>query len=738
MGVDPLGVGPGVSRGLTPLRHCDTLVPVRFRLLLAMAALSLTTGCEWIGGIEAITLTKASADAGTEDAESDAAPSCDLPREGDAFLRLGVLVPSSASYDFCIKPAASPSFDDVRPLLASGGEGCPDGLLFKDLTIAFRVESGTYDVRMVAGDAQDCSKPIAEIKSVDAVGNQVTTVLAFSDSSDAIFLRDLPESKPAFNRTQVRFVHALVGQDEVDCGATNSNRLPASILTAIFRNVAFGAAAPAGSSDVGKIDDNGYFLYSTAGGTLSFGIAEPGSTDALATLTPRFALNSSHSLFAVGRSGDASAPPALWSCDEGATTDGILATCGDPLDVAVEIYSTQLTDLFTPLYRARIGPVLDAVAHASSDVLCVNEARSPEVLQAILEATKEAYPHREVSLGSIPSDSYLADRNGSVPEPYTTGACAGDSEALLSNLMDCIEANCTQDDGTGHRFIDDGNAGAGCVSTKCVASVLPLFGTDESKACWMCTLTQMAGEETTEWIRQACVEDPQTRYAYRGSLGIAVLSKYPMGEASSFLLPSTGWQRGLLRVPIDLPNGAALDVYCGDLTLPVSGPVFPYVGHYGGEAEDDARWVAEQLLQAERVVQIINDHTPSGMRVVLASTTYAGPAFTQDAKQILEEQSPEVFELLSKSFAALVPPGYVPSCTQCINNPVLNEFDSEDYPVADAWTTHLLGRGFPPNTVKNTSVTFTEASYEVTVADGVREIPPSSQYGLRSVLRITQ
>lgn len=703
-----------------------------------MAVVPLVTGCEWIGGIETITLTKAGADAGAEDAEPDAPLSCELPREGDAFLRVGVLVPSSASYDFCIKPAGSSSFDDVQPLLASGGEGCPDGLLFKDLTIAFRVESATYDVRMVAGDAQDCSKPIADLQDVMAVGNQVTTVLAFSDPSDAIFLRDLPESKPAFNRTQVRFVHALVGQDELDCGATNSNRLPASILTAIFRNVAFGTAAPAGSSEVGKIDDNGYFLYSTAGGTLSFGIAEPGSVDALATLMPRFALNSSSSLFAVGRSGDASAPPALWSCDEGATSDGILAACGDPLDVPVEVYSTQLTDLFTPLYRARIGPVLDAVAHASADVLCVNEARSPEVLQAILDATKETYPHREYSLGLSPSDSYLADRKGSVPEPYATGACAGDSEALLSNLMDCIEAKCTTDDGTGHHFTDDGNAGAGCVSTWCLGSVLPLLGTDEGKACWMCALTQMAGEETTEWIRQACVDDPQARFAYRGSLGIAVLSKYPMGEASSFLLPSTGWQRGLMRVPIDLPNGAALDVYCGDLTLPVSGPVFPYVGHYGGEAEDDARWVSEQLLQAERVVQIINDHTTSGMRVVLASTTYAGPAYKQDAKQILVEQSPEVFELLSKTFAPLVPPDYVPSCTQCVNNPVLKEFDSEDYPVADAWTTHLLGRGFSKSAVKSTTVTFTEASYEVTVADNVRMIPPSSQYGLRSVLRITQ
>jgi hypothetical protein len=708
-----------------------------------MAAVPLVTGCEWLGGIETITLTKTGADAGAEDAESGAAVSCELPREGDAFLRLGVLVPSPAVYDFCIKPTSSSSFDNVLPVLASGGEGCPDGLLFKDLTVAFRVESGTYDVRMVAGDAQDCSKPVAEIQGVEAVANQVTTVLAFSNASGAIFLRGLPESKPASNFTKVRFVHALVGQDELDCGVPESSRLPTTILTSVFRDVTLGSASPAGASTVGSIDDNGYLVYSFAGATLRFGIAQPNTDQVLAAVATSFALNSSHSLFAVGRVNDTSTPPALWSCDEGASADGVLAACGNPLDVSVEAYSAQLTDLFTPLYRARRTPVIEVLQKGSSDVLCVNEVRSPEILEAILAATAEVYPYRVASHHLVPSDSYLSDQNGIVPTAYENAACTEQRADLLNALMDCIDnEKCAKDDGvTGHHFVDDGNVGAGCVATKCSseASMLILAGGSEERTCWMCALTQMAGEETTEWVREACTGDPEARYAYRGSLGLAVLSKYPIGEASSWRLPSTGWQRGLLHVPVELPNEVPLDVYCGDLTLPVAGILFPYVGHYGGDAQGDARWVAEQFLQAQHVVRIIDDHTgASGVRVVLANTTYAGPAYAQGAKQILVEQSPEVFELLSKTFAPLVPPGYVPSCTQCVNNPVLTEFDSEDYPVADAWTTHLLGRGFSENAVKSTTVTFREASYEVTVADGVRKIPPSSQYGLRSVLRITQ
>lgn len=706
----------------------------------ALGAVGAATSCAWLGGIEEVTLVAADSDAGTSDAAPEGGATCTLPDRGEAFLRAGNLVPSAAAIDLCVKSAETGSFDDVAPIFASGGSGCPPGLAFKSLTVPFRVEPGNYDVRTVAAGAQDCSDPLGEAKGIVATENRVNTVLAFDGEQSGQVVRALPESQASFNRTQLRFVHALAGHDALDCGVTDSSRLPAKLLTSVFLEVPYGEAAPAGTSDVGTIDDNGYLLYSFQGGLVRFGISEAQQKDALVTLATRFALNSSHTLFAVGKKGDAAYPPALWSCDEGSSADGVLATCGSPVDLSVEVFSAQLTDLFTPFYRERIAFVAEALSQSTADVICLNEVRNPENLAAVVEASKEAFPYSVVSNELTPSASDLTDQNGVEPEPYAEPACTGEWATALMALMDCIDERCARDDGDGHYFIDDGNEGAGCVSDKCTAEGAALvMGGDAQHTCWMCALTQMAGEESTESIRTACTENPETRFAYGGALGLAVLSKHPLGEGQSWLLPSTGWQRGLLHAPVELPNGGFLDLYCGELTLPETGILFPYVGHYGGDAQGDARWVAEQLLQAERVVDLIEERAKgSGAKVVLATTAYAGPAYKEGGKEVLAAQYPEVYAALTQSLLPLVPSDYVPSCTQCIDNPVFSGLDPVDQPSADAWTSHLLGLGIPQQAVGTTQLTFLEPAYEVETSEGTRMIPPSSHYGLRSVLRLTQ
>ena len=698
-------------------------------------ALALIAGCGFIGGIEEITLVEA--DAGAGDADPDAAEACELPSEGNAFLRLGFLAPEAESFDFCIKPTDA-SFDEVRPLFASGGPGCPAGLRYKDVTVAFRVAAGTYDVRMVPAGSQDCSASKGEALGVEAADDRGTTVLAFADSGGHV-LRALPESQITFGLAQVRFVHGVLGYDALDCGATTSSRLPTDIVTPVFLDVPFGGVAPSWDPVLGPIDSNGYLLSSFAGATLRLAFAPVGQTDALVVLATQYPLNSSYSLFAIGRKGDATYPPSLWSCDESASLDGILASCGNPRDLSVEVFSAQLTDLFMPLYRERIEPVIDALQNNSSDVICVNEVRSPENLAALLAATDKAYRYRAATIELTPSASDLTDQSGALPAPYDTPPCTGDTATNLLALMDCVDQNCAEDDGSGHHFIDDGNIGANCVADRCTEQGMPLVLDPAQHACWICALTQMAAEETTEYVREACTEDPDARFAYQGSVGLVVLSKYAIGDAKSWLLPSTGWQRGVLHAPIEVPNGVPLDFYCSDLTVPEKGVLFPYVGHYGGDSKGNDLWTAEQLLQAQRLVKIINENTgDSGARVVLGITAYAGPEFMQGETQTLAAQSPEVYDTLTAAFSPLVPPGYEPSCTQCIDNPVFTGLGSDDAPSADAWTSHLLGRGILPEAVKATDVTFSEAVYDVVAPEGTRMVPPSSQYGLRSVLRITQ
>ena len=306
----------------------------------------------------------------------------------------------------------------------------------------------------------------------------------------------------------------------------------------------------------------------------------------------------------------------------------------------------------------------------------------------------------------------------------------------LQTFMDCIDRECAEDSGNGHYFIDGGDEGANCVSDKCLEDASTLFLGDGE--CWMCALMQMSGEESTESIRTSCTEQPETRYAYGGALGLAVLSKHPLGEAQSWLLPSTGWQRGLLRVPVELPNGAFLDVYCSELAHRETGVIL-YSGHYGGDATKDSdRWVAEQLLQAQRLVGMVQQQTESsGAKAVLAVTAYAGPPYKDGATEILASESPEVYAAIMAGPLSLVPKDYVPSCTQCVGNPVFG-VTSGGVPTADAWTTHLLGFHINQDSVQETTLTFTDASYEVKTSEGTRMVPPSTHYGLRSVLRLTQ
>jgi hypothetical protein len=687
-------------------------------------------GCALIAGIEKIELID----------PPDAPAECVLGDDGTAFLRLGNLVPSDEHLDFCIKAADGSGFDGLRPVFVAAGTGCPAGLRYRDITMAFRTKPGSYDVRVVAGGAQACDVAVAELAGVRTVDNRTTTVLAFDGAPGAPLLRQLPESPRSVNRSQVRFVNALAGPDRIDCGVADSPRRPASIQTPVFRDVKYGNAAPADESPIGAIDGNGYLVFTLHGATVPFAIAEPGDTEALVSLATTYRLSTSNTLFAVGHVGDTKYPPALWSCDENAT-EGVLATCGDPLQVKVEVFSSQLTDLFTPLFRQRVDPVIHAIANGDSDVICVNEIRNPKHVESLLAKTASTYRYTAASYSMDASPSDLTDKNLVLPAAPESAACMGELTDELDELMDCVESHCTEDDGKGEHFVDDGTAAANCVMSRCLEHATPLaLGDNEADLrCWMCALTQMSGEETTEYVREACTTDPAAGFAYRGQQGLVVLSRHPIREAQRWLLPSTGWQRGLIRAAIDLPNGVALDFYCGDLSLPQAEPVVLYVGAYGGDEQGPARWVAEQQLQAERAVGLVRKHSGSnGARVVLAMTTYAGPEVEQGGVVVLAARSRAVYDTLLAAFSPLVAPGYIPTCTECTANPVFSASDAGGATGAGAWTSHLFGSGIAAEAVLSSAVTFTKASYPVSTPDGSRMIPPSLHYGLRSVLRLTQ
>ena len=706
----------------------DRLVPV---FVLALA------GCETLGGIEEIVYVAEPADAG------DAAPiSCVLPSEGAAYLRVGNFAPMDGRFDFCVVPRDHGVSVRAGAVFAGSGNSCPAGLAYKELSVPFAVPAGTYDLKVVRGDAPDCRGPaVVEVNDIVAQDNRVTSVLVFGHEQEPSGLvgEALAETPGTYNRTSIRFIHGLVGASNLRCGVTDSGRLPATIVSSVFEDVPFASACREGTSDVGRIDENGYLIYSYGGATNKFGVAPPGQTEATVTLASKFAISASYSLFAVGRTGDALFPPGLWSCDEAASEDGILALCGNPLDLAIDIYSPQLTDLFTALFRERKPAVYEAVAAAESDLICLTEVVDPRDIAVIRAASIKQFPYQVHSSSLTPEPSDLTDQNGDeVPAPDGP-ACAGQASDWLDTLLDCIQEHCTEDDGSGHRFALSGSEAADCVGNFCQLEVGPLIlGAPSDKGCWMCALVQMSGDETLEYVRDTCKTDPAARYTFRNGSNVMVLSRYPIGSSKVWRLPATGWNRVAMRVPLDLPNGVPLDFYCASLALPEEGIIFPYVGAYGAGASGPAAWVAEQELQAERLVALVREQSKaSGARVVLASTTYAGEGYNEGEREVLVDLHVDTYRTIADAFNLLAAPGYVPACTQCADNPVTAPPSGAVTTAESAWTSLLFSEGIDMKTIRSSEVTFTDPVLEVASPEGAYLVPPSSHYGFRSHVHLT-
>jgi len=89
----------------------------------------------------------------------------DAAAESQAFVRIAQLSPDTPPLDVCVAPHGTSSF--LGPLFAQlagqdGGEdGGPPGLAFGQVTAYLTLSPGTYDVRLVAAGALDCTFALA-------------------------------------------------------------------------------------------------------------------------------------------------------------------------------------------------------------------------------------------------------------------------------------------------------------------------------------------------------------------------------------------------------------------------------------------------------------------------------------------------------------------------------------------------------------------------------------------------
>ncbi|MGC4069713.1 MAG: hypothetical protein QM784_34650 [Polyangiaceae bacterium] len=722
-----------------------------------LAVLSLvisSTGCNRILGIEEKHFA-AGGSSGEGGAGGQKNDTCALTENKSAAIRIMNALPGDTVLDLCVKPAAGKDFGE--PWFKSGGATCGKGVKYTQFTSDLGIDAGEYDFKLIAAGGK-CTGTGLEMRGVTLVSGESLTLLAYGPNlANGDVSAHENRSAQGLN-IPIRFVHAMNADQRLTLGLAKEASLPTTLMTPIFLDVKRGGVASpstGGPTTVDDVGEDGYMLLAggeTSRPQLSLGLVPSDQVDVSLVVPLPVATGHAYTVFALGVPDSVEQRPRLWTCDE-SESEGLFLDCGNPIDVSFEAFNPNLADAFTSYITERTNPASKAMVAEETDVLCVTELYNPKVKELIASLTPSHFGYRVFS-DDVPADRRTPmppRQDGSAPE-YPPIACPPGIDVLFSQFLQCgmtaTESRegppCTTADASGnHHLNHPGDIATNCFSNNCQEEGLNLMTADASGigvVCYMCGLTHLASYESFEATTTACTtqtEHPE-HLAFGGTSGLAVFSIYPLGEPEVVLLPSTGWQRAAMRVPVRLPNGAVVDHWCGSLRYPNGELELPYAGQYGGAASGSGS-IAEQSYQIDTLVQAVaKRHQQSGTPAIVGLVAYTGPERKDaDGNVLVYEQAPENYTKLEEALTALVASNYVPACTYCGDSAVnpLNATGAE----AMFWSTHLFGQGVGVEQVQSTDRTFDDSQpVNLTLQNGPIKAPVSQHFGFRSVITITQ
>lgn len=720
------------------------------RGVLVFAFAATTIACELVLGIGD---QPHLSDASFPDAEGGTG-TCVLPANGDAKVRIANLVPALAKYDFCLTPSGSSP--PTNGVLASSGNACPPGLLYRNVLAPFSVPAGIYRVDAVAPGTSCSSTPLATEPSVSLDTQTTTTVVLFgTDNGTQLQLKSFREETGTIADPKVRFANAWSdGPSSLECGVTTSDEIPTSIISAeLFgANTPFGSIAPQSA----KVDPNGYFAL-LGGVTFPFGFAATGTGTAGGVAVARnLKAVGSVSTFAIGTTADPRFPVDLMICNQD-QNDGIFTRCSNQVadDVIVTVYNAQLQGRFTPTEADRRTAVANAIAGMDADFACITEVWLPSDKQAIIDAAKTHFPFSlQITTDKTTKPDDPKDQQGNIPPAYTSAPCAAaQDQTNLQAFLDCVSQNCTTTTPGDANGLMTENA-TPCVVGSCINEGANLLATP---ACFTCALDQLESSHTFGAAKTACETDPLARYTFDGNNGVLLLSTHPFSMATSdagvtdaglpaddgpafITFPSTEFRAGALRAPVDIGSGTGnstkLDIYCAILTTPSTSAERPYSGQYGGTGATSAdQWLQENILQAKQLGTFVKSISGARKRrAVIAGDYYTGPAIGN--LQALNQAS---YDTLTPVLPLAMAVDYTPQCTFCGANPLVS---GAGQPNAAIWSSFsLLSDLAVPETQDNSVIiqqltATTDPSIFGLGDGGTLAIPPSFYYGMRTVVRV--
>ena len=407
-------------------------------------------------------------------------------------------------------------------------------------------------------------------------------------------------------------------------------------------------------------------------------------------------------------------------CSDDATDD----TPSSPQDLTVETFNLGLAGAFIPYEQQRRDPIAQAIASSSADIICLQEVWRQSDKELIAAAAQNTFPHHayfQHDLNTVVDDP--TDQNGETPAAPTSAPCTGEQAEKLNAVLDCLKEECSTVPGS-----EDGHTtSANCAEKQCaVEAIALLLGSAADKQCYACASTSLPTASIGE-IRSQCTTDPKAGLAFNGQSGVMILSKTPLENVEDYVLPGTWNRRAVAMATAVLENGARVDVYCNHLSPVFSGALYPYTGQYGNGKTNGEGWAAEQLLQAHKLVGLVQSRTGAGKALIMGDFN-ASRAY---AEGILAEAEPTL-DALEEVFVHAVAADYQPVCTHCKDNPI-NDEDTDS-----VWIDHIYMSGIAASDVLSTSRVYQDNVVQVTDDTGASlSIPLSDHYGVRSVIRIT-
>lgn len=409
----------------------------------------------------------------------------------------------------------------------------------------------------------------------------------------------------------------------------------------------------------------------------------------------------------------------------------VAAGCDDDDDtpseheLVIDTYNVGLAGAFIPYEEERREPLAEAIAGLEADIVCLQEVWRQDDKDLIINAASSTFPYSaafEHNLETTVDDP--TDQNGETPPPFTSAPCGSeDLGEALNAAVDCLRDNCSTipGDENGQTTSTD------CAAEACTGEVSRLLlGDTDALRCYGCIAPSLP-TETFATIRDQCANDVNAGLAFDGQNGVVILSRHPLSNVRSHVLPGTWNRRIITRATATLPNDVEVDVYCNHLTPIFDGLTFPYTGQYGEGDVGSGGWAAEQLLQAEKLIALVEEESLERRAFVLGDFN-AGRGHQVDGDYVIVSEGLQTYERLAESFTEALAPGYEPICTYCPTNSLNAPSTS---PV---WIDLIFMANVPAEAVLETSRILDQDIVEI---EGSSPVPLSDHYGLRSVVTIT-